>query len=91
MTQILDSLPPNCSDRILCCYINSTNQIQIARIINISDWYFERVVFPKERLLFEALPYAQLEIHTGMMSATILLDKIPCDHLRVKELAPQLI
>jgi hypothetical protein len=91
MTQILDSLPPNCSDRIFCCYINSTNKIQIARIINIPNWYFERVVFPKERLLFEALPSAQLEIHTGMMITAILSDKIPCEHLRVTELALQLI
>lgn len=91
MTQILDSLPSNYSDGILCCYVNSTNQIQIARIVNIPNWYFERVVFPKERLLFETLPNAQLEIHTGMMSAAILSDKIPCERLHVKELTGQLL
>lgn len=71
------------SKRILCCYINVTSKIQIARIANISNWYFERVVFPGQRLLFEALPNAQLEIHTGMMATAILSDQITCDHLRV--------
>lgn len=91
MTQILDSLPSNCSDRILCCYINSTSQIQIARIANIPNWYFEQVVFPKERLLFEALPYAQLQIHTSMIVSAILSDTIPCYQLDVKELTAQLV
>lgn len=71
------------SERVLCCYINATSKIQIARIANISSWYFERVVFPGQRLLFEALPNAQLEIHTGMMATAILSDQIPCDRLRV--------
>lgn len=71
------------SEQILCCYVNATNQIQIARSANISNWYFERVVFPGQRLLFEALPEAQIEIHTGMMATAILSDKIPCLRLRV--------
>lgn len=71
------------SEQILCCYINTTSKIQIARIANISNCYFERVVFPGQRLLFEALPDAQLEIHTGMMVTAILSDQIPCDRLRV--------
>ncbi|MBD2086257.1 DUF1830 domain-containing protein [Trichocoleus sp. ST-U3] len=91
MTQILDSLPPNSSDRILCCYINSTSQIQIARIANIPNWYFERIVFPKERFFFEALPDAQLEIHTGMIFDASLADTIPCNQLYIQELATELV
>ncbi|MGC9505657.1 DUF1830 domain-containing protein [Baaleninema sp.] len=83
MAQILDPLPKNSSNPILCCYINATSQIQVARITNIPNWYFERVVFPGQRLVFEALPQAQLEIHTGMMASSILSDTIPCDRLRV--------
>lgn len=71
------------SEKILCCYVNATSKIQIARIANISNWYFERVVFPGQRLLFEALPNAQLEIHTGMTITAILSDQISCNHLRV--------
>lgn len=84
MSQVLTSLPSKHSDsRILCGYVNSTNQIQIVRIANISNWYFERVVFPGQRLMFEALPNAELEIHTGKMASAILLDKIPCIRLSV--------
>ncbi|HEY9725155.1 MAG TPA: DUF1830 domain-containing protein [Chroococcales cyanobacterium] len=85
MAQILDSLPSDNQNRILCCYVNATSQIQVARITNIPNWYFERVVFPGQRLVFEALPKALLEIHTGMMATAILSDTIPCDRLRVDE------
>jgi hypothetical protein len=86
MTQILDSLPSEYSNRILCCYVNGSSQIQIARITNISNWYFEHVVFPKQRLLFEALPAAQLEIYTPEIVSAILADKIYCNRLQIKEL-----
>jgi hypothetical protein len=86
MAQILDPLPPdNQKQQILCCYVNATSHIQIARITNIPNWYFERVVFPGQRLVFETLPEAQLEIHTGMMASAILSDTIPCDRLCVDE------
>ena len=86
MAQILDPLPPdNQKKPILCCYVNATSHIQIARITNIPNWYFERVVFPGQRLVFEALPEAQLEIHSGMMASAILSDTIPCDRLCVDE------
>lgn len=85
MAQILDAIPHNENDAILCCYVNATSQIQIARITNISNWYFERVVFPGQRLVFEALPEALLEIHSGMMASAILSDTIPCKRLCVSE------
>lgn len=86
MAQILDPLPSdNQNQQILCCYVNITSHIQIARITNIPNWYFERVVFPGQRLVFEALSEAQLEIHTGMMASAILSDRIPCDRLRVDD------
>ncbi|MBD0386559.1 MAG: DUF1830 domain-containing protein [Nostoc sp. C3-bin3] len=85
MAQILDPLPPEQSGKILCCYINATSKIQIARISNIPNWYFERVVFPGQRLVFEAPRKAQVEIHTGMMASAILSDKIPCDRLMLDE------
>lgn len=85
MAQILDPLPSHNNDPILCCYVNATSQIQIVRISNIQNWYFERVVFPGQRLVFEAIPEAILEIHTGMMASAILTDKIPCDRLEVEK------
>lgn len=89
MAQILDPLPFDSDNGILCCYVNATSKVQIARITNIPNWYFERVVFPGQRLVFEAIPEAVLEIHTGMMASAILSDKIPCDRLRIDEEPPQ--
>ncbi|HTL88807.1 MAG TPA: DUF1830 domain-containing protein [Leptolyngbya sp.] len=85
MPQILDPLPSEGADPLLCCYVNATSQIQIARITNVPNWYFERVVFPGQRLLFEAFSTAQLEIHTGMMASAILSDTIPCSSLMVED------
>jgi hypothetical protein len=88
MAQILDPLPSDGQSQILCCYVNATSKMQIARITNVPDWYFERVVFPGQRLLFETVPKALLEIHTGMMASAILSDSIPCDRLRVEDPEP---
>lgn len=85
MAQIFTSPPSEPSRRILCSYINATRQIQIARIANSSSWYFERVVFPEQRLLFEALPNAQLEIHTCITPSATLSDKILCARLQINE------
>ncbi|MEM7759118.1 MAG: DUF1830 domain-containing protein [Cyanobacteria bacterium P01_A01_bin.40] len=81
MSQILDHLPDDKNEHILCCYVNATSRIQVARITNIPNWYFERVVFPGQRLVFEAEPNATLEIHSGMMASAILSDTIPCSKL----------
>ncbi len=85
MAQILDPLPPEQSGKILCCYINATSKIQIARICNIPNWYFERVVFPGQRLVFEAPRKGKMEIHTGIMASAILSDIISCDRLMLDE------
>ncbi|MDJ0704320.1 MAG: DUF1830 domain-containing protein [Leptolyngbyaceae cyanobacterium MO_188.B28] len=81
---VLDPVRPECSNRMLCCYLNATSQIQVARIADVPNWYFERVVFPGERLLFESPLTAHLEIHTGTPSA-ILADRIACKFLQVRE------
>ena len=84
MAQVLDPLPPDGSEDVLCCYVNASSKIQVAWITNIPNWYFERVVFPGQRLIFEAMVTAQLEIHTGMMASSILSDTIPCERLMVE-------
>lgn len=85
MAQILDPVPFDESIHILCCYVNATSKIQIVRISNVANWYFERVVFPGQRLVFEATPQSLLEIHTGMMASSILSDKIPCDRICIDD------
>ena len=73
------------SEQVLCCYANVTNQIQIARITNVANCNFERIIFPGQRLMFESLLNAQLEIYTFTTNEPILLDKITCKWLRVNE------
>ncbi|BAZ39508.1 hypothetical protein NIES4101_54620 [Calothrix sp. NIES-4101] len=90
MAQILDSLPPEQSGKILCCYVNATSKIQVARISDIPNWYFERVVFPGQRLVFEAPRLSHLEIHTGMMASAIISDTIPCERLIVSDFDDEL-
>ena len=84
MSQILDPLPNDEDNNIICCYVNATSQIQIARVTNVPNWYFERVVFPGQRLVFEAKPDGILEIHSGMMASAILSDTIPCLRLALQ-------
>ncbi|MEM9567153.1 MAG: DUF1830 domain-containing protein [Cyanobacteria bacterium P01_E01_bin.34] len=84
--QPIDSLPLDYeSRRLTCCYVNASSSIQVARISNVENWYFERVVFPGQRLMFEAVPQACLEIHTGMMASAFLTDTILCSSLAVDE------
>ena len=86
MTQILASsqasLASKGAHQILCCYINITSRIQIIRITNIPNLPWERVVFPGQRLMFEAATEAKLEINT---SETITLI-VPCQKLRITEI-----
>jgi hypothetical protein len=81
MAQILDPIPSEDKARVLCCYVNATSSIQVVRITDVPNWYFERVVFPGQRLMFEAPQEAHLEVHTGMMASAILSDTIPCGKL----------
>jgi len=74
---VLDTSP----ECILCFYINATSRIQIIRVTNIPNFYWERIVFPGQRLLFEAVTAALLEIHTSDRNTAILTDVIPCRQL----------
>ncbi|EGK84104.1 DUF1830 domain-containing protein [Microcoleus vaginatus PCC 9802] len=80
-----DQLSYKGNNQILCYYANVTNLVQVVRIGNIPNWYFERVMFPGQRVMFEAAAEAVLEIHSGAVPSAILSDKIPCYVLRVIE------
>lgn len=67
----------------LCHYKNASNKLQILRIANVPNWYFERVVFPGQLLLFQAPVQGVLEVHTSAKVTTILADTINCDRLQV--------
>ncbi|NMF81829.1 DUF1830 domain-containing protein [Nodosilinea sp. P-1105] len=61
-----DQLPSPVSSPILCYYINNTVDTQIIRMISDSVHYFERIVFPEERVLFEAFLESYLEIYSPL-------------------------
>lgn len=69
----------------LCCYHNDSNQVEIARVSNIDNWYLEHIVFPGERFLFEAPSYAELEIYNSGKGQPFLKQKLSCLHLIVDE------
>ena len=85
MTQLSSAPLSDGGDRVLCYYINATSQLQIARITHGSIECFERMIFPGQRLLFEAPPDALLEIHSPKVTNTSLLTQVPCQQLRVYE------
>lgn len=75
--------PATASDRkILCCYRNPTPSLQIIRSTNPSQWRFERVVFPGQRLMFEAVGQATLEVYSRH-ATSVPSQVIPCQQLRV--------
>jgi hypothetical protein len=75
----LKSVLNDSPEKILCFYINDSHKVQIIRILPNSPW--KQVVFPGQRLLFEALPSDQLEIQICQVSSVL----IPCNKLRVNE------
>ena len=85
MRNALDPLDVGVSGQITCQYINHTSKLQIVRIENVANWYFERVVFPGQHLVFQAVSEAVLGVHTSEMATTILADRIPCNKLRYTE------
>ncbi len=87
MNQFPNRLPDKCGLSILCSHKNKSPTVQIIRITNIPNWYFERVVFPGELLLFEALPEAVLEIYISEEARPILGDRFLCDWLKVNHSA----
>ncbi|MBO0351495.1 DUF1830 domain-containing protein [Phormidium pseudopriestleyi FRX01] len=68
---------------ILCFHSNSTPYLQIIKLINSQDFELERVLFPQERLMFTAVPEAQLEITTGQNGLNGRPERIACDRLQV--------
>jgi len=84
MTTIASQPIENKKNMLLCHFFNNRNQVVIARISNIPNWYLERVVFPAQRFLFEAPEEAVLEIHSPDQG-TIHEDTISCRELCINE------
>jgi hypothetical protein len=64
---------------ILCFHINTSSKIQIISLKNMPNLTWERIIFPGERLMFEALPDAQLEIKSNEVPNLLVF----CQQIRV--------
>ncbi|MGR3279081.1 DUF1830 domain-containing protein, partial [Acaryochloris marina NIES-2412] len=51
---MIQTLEPQQIEFIFCSYRNHSPHVQVVRITNIPNWYFERVVFPQQHLMFNA-------------------------------------
>ncbi|MGJ3246035.1 MAG: DUF1830 domain-containing protein [Elainellaceae cyanobacterium] len=67
------------SGQTLCYYFNPSRYLQIIRMTDIP--HFQRVVFPQERLLFEASPQTEIEVQTCSIAGIYSSQRIPCDRL----------
>ena len=91
MVELSAAPASNCPDVIVCHYMNATNQIQMVRIPGLTnDHHSEKMIFPSERILFEANPDATLEVYHGADIDT-QPEQIPCINLRMVERSGQSI
>ncbi|MEL7076525.1 MAG: DUF1830 domain-containing protein [Cyanobacteria bacterium J06582_2] len=74
----------------LCYYFNSTNKIQLIRLWDGKKYSLEKIIFPRQRVLFEAKPEEILEVHTNQKGEQILESIFACSSLKVKQSQPQL-
>ena len=72
------------SQLILCCYINQTQRIQIAKLLSSTAEDRVKVVFPGERFLFEATTDNKLEVYISLADRIALLDSISCPALKTQ-------
>ena len=85
MPKSMNSLSFPSSNELLCYYLNSTSEIQVIKSECRKIWDFERVVFPGQRLFFEALSTAHLEIYKAKNSGLELVARVKCDRLQVMQ------
>jgi hypothetical protein len=72
------------SHLFLGSYTNASNQLQVIRIVNLEGYLFERVMFPGQRILFEAPSNAEIEVYVGQLGQGILIEKMPVDNLLIE-------
>ncbi|BAU09646.1 hypothetical protein LEP3755_01170 [Leptolyngbya sp. NIES-3755] len=68
---------------ILCYYSNQSRLIQQIRLQTNPHSSLDRIVFPGEKFIFEALPEGLLEIYTYTATGLQLLQTIACEQLQV--------
>lgn len=69
---------------ILCYYINNTANTQIIRVMSAAVCHFERIVYAKERILFEAPSDSYMEIYSSLLGGAQLA-RADCKSFQVHE------
>jgi hypothetical protein len=81
------------TSRMLCYYFNSTSKIQLVRIWNSKkysgEYSWEKIIFPQQRILFEAKPEEILEVHTKSEGKPLLESIFSCCNLKINQPQPQ--
>ncbi|MGF1521571.1 MAG: DUF1830 domain-containing protein [Leptolyngbyaceae cyanobacterium] len=67
-----------------CYYSNRTPYLEILRISNIPDWYFEKLVFPQQRLTFKSPTEGMIEIYTTESGKVTLVEVLPCNYRQIE-------
>lgn len=75
---------PEEANHTLCYYINDTSHVQVVRAMSDVICQFERAVFAREGVLFEAAPDFYLEIYSPLLNGT-RSSKIDCKLLHVSK------
>jgi hypothetical protein len=81
--------PVQSASPVLCCYHNTSGQLQILRLARSAPQPLEKIVFPGERLLFNASPDLQIEVYSRSTSTVVgravtqVVDRLSCAALRV--------
>ena len=68
---------------MLCYYANNTKRNQLIRVTSEGNITLEKIVFPRQRFLFEAMPESQLEIYYSQGENPKVAQIIPCQNLKV--------
>jgi hypothetical protein len=73
---------------MLCCYQNHSPKIQIIRSAETErqqlPWHLERVIFPGQRLMFEAPKQSKIQVYSSDPAGMLVDDTVSCDRIRVQ-------
>jgi len=83
------SAPELPDSTMLCCYQNHSPKIQVIRSVDDQHqqvhWHLERVIFPGQRLIFEAPHQSQIYVYTSDPAGMLVDDTLACDRIQVHE------
>ena len=83
MPRISKSLSIEPTKNILCYHHNSSAQMQMIKFFNNGINYSSKMVFPGQRIMFEAEPDSQVKILSNQKGNTLLSQLINCQDLQV--------